>query len=74
MQSCREGGEDVGGPEIGARDEARATVRSVSSPGPNRPLSCKETPETPTPPFDLPYLLAFVRSACAGAGTSSCQQ
>ena len=45
--------------------------RSVSSSGPTRPLSCKETPVTPTHPFALPCLLAFVRSACAAAGASS---
>ena len=44
--------------------------RSVSSPGPNRPLSCMEMPMTPIPPFAFPYVFALVRSACAAAGAS----
>ena len=46
--------------------------RSMSNPGPNRPLRCREMPVTSTPPFAFSYLLVFARSACAAAGASSC--
>ena len=49
-----------------------ASLRRRSNPGPNRPLSCREMPMTPTPPFASPYLFVFARSACAAAGASSC--